>query len=81
MMTHHTSKAGLEKGSSWPLKAFPYGVPLRVDLLVGRLTSRVDLLMVRTHILDLTLGAPRPYVPFPIQLLLKLRIHTILRPF
>ena len=29
--THHTAKANLKKGSSWPLEAIPYGVSLRVD--------------------------------------------------
>ena len=27
VMTHHTAKANLEKGSSWPPEAIPYGVP------------------------------------------------------
>ena len=31
VMTHHTAKANLEKGSSWPPEAIPYGVPRRVD--------------------------------------------------
>ena len=30
-MTHHTAKANLEKGFSWPPEAIPYGVHLRVD--------------------------------------------------
>ena len=31
VMTHHTAKANLEKGSSWPSEAIPYGVsPTRV---------------------------------------------------
>ena len=32
MMTHITAKANLEKGSSWPPEAIPYGVVLSVDL-------------------------------------------------
>ena len=31
VMTHHTVKANLEKGFSWPSEAIPYGVSLRVD--------------------------------------------------
>ena len=27
LMTHHTAKANLVKGSSWPPEAIPYGVP------------------------------------------------------
>ena len=27
VMTHHTAKANLEKGSCWPSEAIPYGVP------------------------------------------------------
>ena len=30
VMTHHTAKANLEKGSSWPPEAIPYGVSARV---------------------------------------------------
>ena len=30
-MTHHTAKANLEKGFSWPSEAIPYGLYLRVD--------------------------------------------------
>ena len=30
VMTHHTAKANLEKGSSWPPEAIPYGVSFRV---------------------------------------------------
>ena len=33
VMTHHTAKANLEKGASWPPEAIPYGVPLMVDLV------------------------------------------------
>ena len=29
-MTHHTAKANLEKGPSWPSEAIPYGVPLNI---------------------------------------------------
>ena len=32
VMTHHPAKANLEKGSSWPPEAIPYGVVLSVDL-------------------------------------------------
>ena len=31
VMTHHEAKANLEKGSSWPSEAIPYGVHFRVD--------------------------------------------------
>ena len=31
VMTHHSAKANLDKGFSWPLEAIPYGVQLRVD--------------------------------------------------
>ena len=31
VMTHHTAKADLEKGFSWPPEAIPYGLYLRVD--------------------------------------------------
>ena len=31
LMTHHTAKANLEKGSFWPSEAIPYGLHLRVD--------------------------------------------------
>ena len=30
VMSHHTAKANLEKGSSWPPEAIPYGVPLNI---------------------------------------------------
>ena len=32
VMTHHTAKANLEKGSSWPPEAIPYGLVLSVAL-------------------------------------------------
>ena len=32
VMTHHTAKANLKKGSSWPPEAIPYGVVLSVAL-------------------------------------------------
>ena len=31
VMTHHSAKANLDKGFSWPLEAIPYGLHLRVD--------------------------------------------------
>ena len=31
VMTHHSAKANLDKGFSWPLEAIPYGLYLRVD--------------------------------------------------
>ena len=34
VMTHHTAMANLEKGSSWPLEAIPYGVPYTIGLVL-----------------------------------------------
>ena len=38
VMTHHTAKANLEKGSCWPPEAIPYGVPHTRGLVLTRAT-------------------------------------------
>ena len=34
LMTHHSAKANLEKGSSWPSEAIPYGLPYTMGLVL-----------------------------------------------
>ena len=34
VMTHHTAKANLEKGSSWPPEAIPYGLSYTMSLVL-----------------------------------------------
>ena len=38
VMTHHTAKANLEKGSSWPPEAVPYGLPHTMGLVLIQAT-------------------------------------------
>ena len=38
VMTHHTAKANLEKGSSWPPEAIPYGLSYTMSLVLTQAT-------------------------------------------